>query len=86
MTRHVNALRPVDKPLAWVGADRILLDDISCFGLHRWVIANKGACPDSISFLTEAFRKAGEADVRWWTVWKDDGYCYLWIVWKEGAQ
>ncbi len=82
--RYSNPLRPVDKPLAWVGPDRILLDDVSCFGLHRWVIARKEYCPDQVSFLLEAFNRAGEAEVRWWLLWKDDGYWYLWISWKEG--
>ncbi len=79
-----DPLRPVDKSLAWVRGDRILLDDVSCFGLHRWVIARKEYCPDQVNFLPEAFKRAGDAEVRWWLVWKDDGYWYLWIVWKEG--
>ncbi|RPI95394.1 MAG: hypothetical protein EHM40_03330 [Chloroflexi bacterium] len=78
-----DPLRPVDKPLAWAGPDRILLDDVTCFGLHRWVIARKNECPDQVSWLLEAFKRAGNADVRWRMVWKDDGYWYLWIYWKE---
>ncbi|HEX2994760.1 MAG TPA: hypothetical protein VHP14_08050 [Anaerolineales bacterium] len=81
--RSTYAPRPVNRPLAWVAGDRILLDDVSPFGLHRWVIARKDECPDQVSFLLEAFKRAGNADVRWRLFWKDDGYWYLWIVWKE---
>ncbi len=84
MTRYVDAQRPVDKPLAWIEGDRVLLDDVSCFGLHRRVIARKEEYPDMVSHLQAAFERACGAEVRYWMVWKDDGYCYLWIVWKEG--
>jgi len=80
-----SSLRTTDKPIAWVGADRILLDDTTCYGLRRWVIAQKDGCPDMVNWVLQAFAKAGEAEVSWWLVWKDDGYCYLWIVWKDGG-
>ncbi len=77
-------MRPVTQPLAWIGEDRVLLDDVSCFGLHRWVIARKDDEPDVDSHLQAAFERAGDAEVHSLMVWKDDGYWYLWIVWKEG--
>jgi len=88
-------VRPVDKPIAWVGHDRILLDDVSVCGLRRKVVARKEDVPNTVGFLEAAFREAdltpdpsperrGEKPrVRWWLVYKSDGYFYLWIVWKK---
>src|SRR5262245_1553864 len=80
---YVDPMRPVDRPLAWAGTDRVLLDDITVYGLRRFVVACKGDCPSEIAWLEQVARKAGEAEVKHWLVWKDDGYCYLWIIWKE---
>ena len=79
-----SAVRPTDKPLAWVGPDRILLDDVTCHGLKRKVIARKDDWPDVMGFLAVAYKQAGDAPVSWWLVQKPDQYWYLWIVWKEG--
>jgi hypothetical protein len=49
------------------------------------VIVRKGECPDQVSFVLEAYKQAGDAEVRWWLVQKDDGFVYLWIVWKEAC-
>lgn len=76
------SVRPVDQPLAWVGADRILLDDTSRFGLRRKVIARRGEPMDVEVWLGAAERQAGqEAEVRSWLV-ERNGYFFLWIVWK----
>lgn len=77
-------VRSVNKPIAWVGHDRILLDDVTPLGLHRRVIACKGEPPNMVSFLQAAYQEAGDAKVHYWLAWKADGFCYLWIVWKEG--
>lgn len=76
-----SSVRPVDKPLYWVGADRVLLDDTSRFGLRRKVIARRDGLPDMMAFLQAAFQLAGKADVCWWLV-ERNGYWFLWIVWK----
>lgn len=76
-----DPMRPVDRPLAWLGQDRLLLDD--CInGMRRRVLAAKGDCPDMVSHLHQAYNAAGDADVDYWMAWRN-GYCFLWIVWKE---
>lgn len=76
-----SALRPADQPLAWVGADRILLDDTSRYGLRRKVIARKEGVPDVEGFVQAAQKQAVDAEVSWWVSEKGE-YVYLWIVWK----
>lgn len=78
-----GAVRPPDKPLAWVGPDRLLLDDKTVYGLRRKVIARKDDIPNQAAWLQAAYQQAGTANVHWWLVQKDNFY-YLWIVWKEG--
>lgn len=75
--------RPVHSPLAWLGDDRLLLDDTSRFGLRRRVIARKGDYPAMTIYIPQAMEKANGAQVYWWMVEKDDGFIYLWIVWKD---
>lgn len=79
-----GAVRPPDKPLAWVGHDRLLLDDRTVYGLRRKVIARKDDIPNQVTWLQAAYQQAGTADVHWWLVQRNDGFVYLWIVWKEG--
>lgn len=80
----MSSLRPPKNPLAWVGNDRLLLDDRTVYGLRRKVIARKDDFPDYAAWLGAAYQQAGRAVVRWWIVQKNDGFVYLWIVWKEG--
>jgi len=79
----VNAsnIRPVDKPLAWIGYDRILLDDVSRLGLHRYVIVRKNDPPDVAIYVEQASKKARYCES--WLIHRDDDYWMLWIVWKE---
>lgn len=77
-----NAVRPVDQPIAWVGADRLLLDDVTRYGLHRLVYAKKEECPDAQSLLAVARRRANGARVHAWAV-EIDEFWYLWICWKD---
>lgn len=79
------ALAPLDKPLAWVGGDRLLLDDTSPYGLRRVVCARKGECPDVESLLKIARGRAQGAPVYAWAAEDNDGvYWYVWICWKDG--
>lgn len=80
----MSSLRPPKNPLAWVGNDRLLLDDQTVYGLRRKVIARKGDIPNQVTWLQAAYQQAGKADLNWWLVQKNDGFVYLWIVWKEG--
>ena len=75
--------RPIDQPLAWVGSDRILLDDRTSTGLRRWVIARKDDIPNQVNWMEAALKTARDERVHWWLVDRADG-CYLWMIWKEG--
>lgn len=76
-----SPVRQADNPLAWVGDDRLLLNDRTAYGLRRKVYANKGDVPNQVLHLAKAYQEAGEATVHWW-MFEDDGFHYLWIVWK----
>lgn len=76
-----SGVRPVDQPLAWVGADRILLDDITPYGLRRKVIARRDDLPDVMGFVQAAIGQAQGAEVYWWLA-ERDRFWFLWIVWK----
>jgi hypothetical protein len=73
----------VDQPIAWIGADRLLLNDITIYGLHRKVIVRKDDIPNVVGFVQVALQEARNAKVHWWLVEKN-GFYFLWIVWKEG--
>jgi len=75
-------VRPVEKPLAWLGDDRLLLDDTSRFGLRRRVIARKGDMPHMVTHVRQAMDAAGKAEVRYWMFERDE-FWFLWICWKE---
>lgn len=76
-------------PIAWVGpdkCDRLLLSDVTRFGLHRKVVARKGDCVDVEMWLNAVQAEAGGAEVSWWSGWwtvEAEEFCYLWMVWKE---
>lgn len=76
------SVRPVEKPLAWLGSDRLLLDDTSRFGLRRRVIARKGEMMDIVTHIRQAMDAARGAEVYWW-MFERDVFWFLWIVWKE---
>jgi hypothetical protein len=75
-------IRPVNNPLAWIGADRLLLDDVTVYGLRRQVVAHK-VVPPNVDVYLRTVESRTTANVYAWCVLKDDGYWYLWIVWKE---
>ena len=81
-TQTRGDVRPPDKPIAWVGADRILLDDVTSLGLHRKVIARKDDIPNVVTWLQAVFDEARDAQVHWWLVQRGD-YMYLWMIWKK---
>jgi hypothetical protein len=80
---RASSVRPVDQPLAWIGNDRLLLNDRTTTGLRRRVIACKDEMPYQVEHLCQAYREAGKAKVDSW-MFEQDGFYYLWIVWKEG--
>jgi hypothetical protein len=78
-----TSLSPVDKPLAWIGSDRLLLNDVTIYGLRRKVLARKGDIPNMVGLLEVAYQEARNAKVHHW-LFDKDGFYYLWIVWKVG--
>lgn len=78
-----SSLSPVDKPLAWIGSDRLLLNDRTIYGLRRKVFARKDDLPNVVGLLQAAFQEARDAQVHWWLIERNEFY-FLWIVWKEG--
>ena len=77
----ISSVRSVDNPLAWIGSDRLLLDDVTVHGLHRQVIASKDE-PDVVVYLETIQQKCPDAKVSHWVIEKDE-FCFLWMVWKE---
>lgn len=76
------------KPLAWVGndkADRLLISDVTRYGLHRTVVARKGEPPDQAQWLQAVMAEARDNNVRHWMIEQDEFYI-LWIVWKEAKR
>lgn len=69
-------------PLAWVGEDRLVLKDITRYGLNRRVVARKGDVPSVYEWLLQCNKEANGAEVYHWLVEIGD-FIVLWIVWKE---
>lgn len=66
-----------NKPVYLVGADRVVLDDVTRFGLHRKHIVRTGGMPD-VTAWQETYP---QADVQ---VYMDaHGTGHLWIYWKS---
>lgn len=80
-----SSVRSVESPLRWIGADRVLLDDVTVYGLRRWVVARRDEPPE-VADLLEIAAGMTKAEVYAWCIEKDDGYWYLWMVWKEPTQ
>lgn len=62
--------------------DRLLADDVTPYGLHRLVVARRGEPPNVTDYLVTAQRRT-TANIYAWCVLKNDGFWYLWIVWKD---
>ncbi len=75
----------VHKPIAWVGSDksdRLLISDVTRFGLHRTVVARKADLMNVETWLQAVMSEAQGNEVHHWVV--DIGeFWFLWIVWKE---
>lgn len=67
-----SACRDFNDPLRWIGADRVLLDDVTVHGLRRLVCARRGE-PPAVADLLEIVAGITDADVYAWCVLKDDG-------------
>lgn len=75
----------VQKPIAWVGedkSDRLVISDVTRFGLQRRVVARKDALMDVDMWLSAIQSEARGNQVYWWQVYVD-GFYFLWMVWKE---
>jgi len=70
------------KPVAWVGEDRLVLKDITRYGLNRRVIARKNVEPDVEAWLAVCEKEANGAEV-WGCLVQVENFYVLWIVWKE---
>jgi hypothetical protein len=72
-------------PIAWVGADlsdRLLISDVTRFGLHRTVVARKGELMDIDAWLQAAASEARKNEVEGFLV-EIGEFFVLWLLWKE---
>ena len=77
----------LQKPLAWVGADkadRLLISDRTKYGLQRRVVARKNEIMDVETWLQTAEREASPYTVELFLV-EIGEYWFLWMLWKEQA-
>lgn len=75
-------------PIAWVGpdkADRLLISDVTKYGLHRTVVARKGEVMDIEAWRQAVFSEAIHNEVDEFLVQIDD-FWVLWLVWKEAKK
>lgn len=69
-------------PIAYVGEDRLVLKDVTRWGLNRRVVARKGDVPNVYEWLISCTSEAKDVEVYHWIVEVGEFYV-LWIVWKE---
>lgn len=75
----------LQKPIAWVGSDksdRLLISDVTRYGLHRTVVARKGEVMDVEAWLGAVISEARENEVDGWLV-EIGEFWFLWLIWKE---
>lgn len=75
----------LQKPLAWVGPDkndRLLISDVTKYGLHRTVVSRKNEMPDVVSWMQAVISEARNNEIHYWIVEIED-FVVLWIVWKD---
>ena len=75
----------LQRPLAWVGEDkndRLLISDVTPFGLHRTVVARKGDIPDVVAWQQAVMSEAKHNPIHHWIV-EIGEFGVLWIVWKD---
>lgn len=73
------------KPLAWVGedkSDRLLISDVTKYGLHRTVVARKGEVMDIETWQQVVASEARGNAVESFLV-EIDEFFVLWMIWKE---
>ena len=66
-----------NKPLYWVDGDRVMIDDVTRYGLHRKHIVRSGAMPNVESWGA-SFPQATQA-----AYMDEHGNGHLWLFWKE---
>jgi hypothetical protein len=69
-------------PIAWIGDDRLLISDVTRYGLRRKLVARKGEPMDVETWMGVAEKEAQGNPVQGWLVEVGEFY-FLWIVWKE---
>lgn len=70
------------KPIAWIGNDRLVLDDVTRHGLHRLVIARNGKAPDFVIYYEMAVKQARGAEIMYFESQRGE-FFLLWFLWKE---
>jgi hypothetical protein len=65
--------------IAVVGKDRLILEDVTRFGLHRRHVVCFAGLPDPSWIMTAP----KDADVNAWSYTDEIGIGHLWICWKE---
>jgi hypothetical protein len=81
--KTLGAVRLPTEPLAWIGEDRVLLNDLTTLGMRRKVFARQDDVPNVVGLLQAAFEEARDAKVHWWLIGMPNGFIYLWIIWKK---
>jgi hypothetical protein len=75
----------VTNPIAWVGidkADRLLISDVTRYGLHRTVVARKGEVMDIEAWQQAVASEAQGNEVTCFLV-EIGSFYFLWMIWKE---
>jgi hypothetical protein len=75
----------LQKPIAWVGADkadRLLISDVTRYGLHRTVVARKHDVMDIEMWMQVVETEAHGNEIQSFLVMIDEFY-FLWMIWKE---
>ena len=75
----------VMKPIAWVGADkadRLLISDVTRYGLHRTVVARKGEVMDIETWQQAIASEAQSNEVTCFLV-EIGEFFILWMIWKS---
>jgi hypothetical protein len=75
----------LSKPIAWVGSDksdRLLISDVTGYGLHRTVVARKNDLMDVDAWMQAVASEARNNPIEARLVQIDE-FFVLWMVWKE---
>jgi len=72
-------------PIAWVGSDlsdRLLISDVTPYGLHRTLVARKGEVMDVDTWMQAVQSEARKNPVEGFLV-EIGEFWFLWLLWKE---